>query len=144
LGYGYTDAKYTSFPGATPAGDDYSNNALPMSPKHSFSAVIEFQRPVADNWDLVARGEYTYRSKRWSDAANTRQYQADAYGLVNGRVGMLSTNNGIGVSLWVRNLLDKNYAIQIGPGGAFSPGAVYQSIGAERTYGIEVSYNWSR
>ena len=144
VGYGYTDAEYTSFPGATPAGDDFSGNQLAQSPEHSLGLSVEYQRPVSDNWEFFARGEATHRSDRFSDPVNTPEFEADAYTLVNGRLGWSNPGNGFGVYLWGRNLTNEDYAIQLGPGsGAFSPGAVFQSIGIERTYGIEVTYDWS-
>jgi iron complex outermembrane receptor protein len=141
-GYGFTDAEYSSFPGATPSGDDYSGNTLPYSPKHSFGGAFDYGRPITGSWSFIIRGEYVYRSERYSDAANTPEFKGDSYSLVNGRIGLIGTNNGLGINAWVRNLFDKDYAIQIGPGGAFSPGAVYMSVGNERTYGLELVYHW--
>ena len=143
-GYGYTNAEYVSFPGATPAGDDFSGNRLAQSPEHSFGAVIDYRRPVSARWDLSVHGQYVYRSDRYSDPGNTPEFEADSYGLVDARIGLSNKSSGFGIHLWGRNLLDEDYAIVLGPGsGAFSPGSIFQSIGIERTYGIEVTYDWN-
>jgi iron complex outermembrane receptor protein len=143
LGYGYTDASYDSFRGATPAGADFSGNTLPQSPKHSLSATTQYLYPVSEQWNFLGRAEYTYRSERYSDAANSPQIMGDSYGLVNLRLGVEEASGGMSLTLWARNLLDKDYAVVRGFGSsAFAPGAIGQSVGNERMYGIEYRYRW--
>jgi len=139
--YGYTDATYDSYPGATPGGDDYSGNSLTQSPENSASSSLQYMRPVFSNLNQMARAEYIYRDSQYSDPANTKAIEGDDYSLVNFRLGLSTQDERFGVNLWVRNAFDEEYAVVRGFGsGAFSPGATFQRVGAERTYGVELSY----
>ena len=145
MAYGYTDAEYTDFAGATPDGQDFTGNDLELAPKNSFSTSLQYRTAVSDNWNIFARGEYIYRSAQYSDAGNTEEIKGDSYGLLNGRLGFSTQDDSIGVNFWARNLLDEDYAIVRGFGsGAFAPGAIFQRLGTERTYGVELAYRWGK
>lgn len=144
LAYGYTNATFKAFPGATPGGADFSGNRLPQSPRQSIGATLQYQRNLVDGWDLLARGEYVHRGRRYSDSANSPALEVPAYDLVNARLGVESSDGRIGVYLWSRNLFDKDYApSRFFGSGAFAPGAIFQHVGAERTWGLELSYRWA-
>lgn len=145
VAYGYTDAEYSDFAGATPDGQDFTGNDLELAPKNSFSTSLQYATPVTDSWNLFARAEYVYRSAQYSDAGNTDAIRGDSYGLVNGRLGFSTQDDLVGINFWVRNLMDEDYAIVRGFGsGAFSPGAIFQRVGTERTYGVELAYRWGK
>jgi iron complex outermembrane receptor protein len=145
LGYGYTDAKFTSYPGATPDGGDFTGHALAQSPKNSIGAALDYKRAVSSAWNFIARPELIYRSGRFSDPDNTPALVAPAYSVVNLRLGIASSDDTVRVELWSRNLLDRDYVNIRGFGSsAFSPGSIEESIGDPRTFGIEFIYKWIR
>lgn len=144
VGYGYTDAKFKRFPGATPGGDDFGGNRLAQSPRQSLGATLQYRYGLTGDWDLMARGEYIHRGSRFSDAANSPALEVPAYDLVNVRLGLERSDGTLAAWLWSRNLLDKDYANSRFFGSpAFAPGAIFQNIGIERTWGLEVSYRWA-
>lgn len=144
VGYGYTDAKFKRFPGATPGGDDFGGNRLAQSPRQSLGATLQYRYGLTGDWDLMARGEYTHRGRRFSDAANSPALEVPAHDLVNVRLGLERSDGTLAAWLWSRNLFDKDYANSRFFGSpAFAPGAIFQNIGIERTWGLEVSYRWT-
>jgi iron complex outermembrane receptor protein len=144
VGYGYTDAKFKRFPGATPGGADFGGNRLAQSPRQSLGATLQYRYGLTGDWDLMARGEYIHRASRFSDAANSPALEVPAYDLVNVRLGLERSDGTLGAWLWSRNLFDKDYANSRFFGSpAFAPGAIFQNIGIERTWGLEVSYRWA-
>jgi iron complex outermembrane receptor protein len=145
IGYGYTDAKFTSFPGATPTGGDFTGHTLAESPKNSVGAALDYKHAVSPNWNLIGRGELVYRSSRFSDPDNTPALVDPGYSVVNMRLGVASPDDALRIELWARNLLDRDYVNIRGFGSsAFSPGSLDESIGDPRTYGVEFSYKWLR
>ena len=60
LAIGYNEAKFDQFESAsTNSGDvDLSGQPLPMAPKWSASADVQFNFPVANSWDGFVRGEW--------------------------------------------------------------------------------------
>jgi iron complex outermembrane receptor protein len=151
LGYGYTDAIYTSYPGALPGtptqpfGANFSGNTLPESPKQSVSTSLDYTHTLSTEWNLIGRGEFIYRSSRYSDPNNTPALIAPEYDVVNLRVGAASADGALRIELWARNLFNRDYVIIRGYGSsAFSPGSIYESIGDPRTYGVSFTYKWLR
>lgn len=143
IGYGYTDAKFKRFTGATPDGDDFSGNRLPRSPRHTLGATLQYQRSLTGAWDLSARGEYVHRGRLFSDTANSPELAVSAVDLVNVRLGLERNDGTLGVWLWSRNLFDKGYAVsRLFGSPVFAPGAIFQDVGTERTWGLEVGYRW--
>src|SRR5665213_492089 len=109
IGYGYTDAKFTSFPGATPTGGDFTGHTLAESPKNSVGAALDYTHAVSPSWNLIGRGELVYRSSRFSDPDNTQALVDPGYSVVNLRLGVASPDDVLRIELWARNLFDKDY-----------------------------------
>jgi len=85
---------------------------------------------------VVAGIDASYRSWFSSSAAFSRYLVVDGYSLVNARVGF-QTTNGWAVTLWSRNLLDKNYfeLLTAAPGNT---GLFVGQPGDPRTFGLSV------
>jgi len=143
----YTDGIYVSFPDAPPPLEDtggpsvkdISGSALPGISKWASSFGAEFSTPS----DLLSRpGEFffgldaSYRSSFSSSATASRYLVVDGYSLVNGRVGF-RWSDGWTVSLWSRNLLNKDYfeLLNAAPGNT---GLYVGQPGDSRTFGVTV------
>ena len=151
LGYGYTDAIYTSYPGALPPtatqpfGANFTGNTLPEAPKNSVSTTLDYTHHLSDQWNLIGRSEFIYRSNRFSDPNNTPALIAPEYSIANVRAGAASADGTFRIELWARNLFNRDYVIIRGYGSsAFSPGSIYESIGDPRTFGVSFTYRWLR
>jgi iron complex outermembrane recepter protein len=143
----YTDGIYESFPDAPPPLEetggpqvkDISGSVLPGISKWAFSIGGEaghratvFRRAGR----LFAAVDTSYRSRFSSSATFSHYLVVDGYALVNARVGF-ETANGWAVTLWSRNLLDKNYfeLLTAAPGNT---GLFVGQPGDPRTFGLSV------
>ncbi|SMR83530.1 iron complex outermembrane recepter protein [Aliiroseovarius halocynthiae] len=139
--YGYLDARFDSFQysfySATTGSTqtvDYSGNAIPLSPKHSASLSLGWERELKNGLEAFANGTYSYRSEYTFDPVGA--YKQAPTHLVDVAVGV--RGGDWEASLWAKNLLDEkylsNYFLMSGAHvGIASPG---------RTVGMTVSKTW--
>ena len=88
--------------------------------------------------DLQAYGglEYTFKSSSYYTSDDSIYSLIHSYGLVNLQLGVRPENARWEVSLWARNLLDKNYFTALNaPSGVFGSGYVVGTLGDPRTLG---------
>ena len=133
--YGYNHASFRSYANATSTGADYTGNRLPRAPRSNASFAAQYEHPLTGDLSLFARTEVSYRSKIYF-APDNLFTQSDVT-LVNGRVGVQSQAHGWGAYLWVRNLGDKDYAIDK-QAGAIVAGQTIKALAAPRTFGVEL------
>jgi iron complex outermembrane receptor protein len=141
----YAEGTYVSFPDAPPPLEetggpqvkDISGSALPGLSRWALSIGGEHARP----WTAFGRGgelfgavDASYRSSFSSSATASRYLVIDGYALVNARVGFRWAD-GWSLSVWARNLLDKDYfeLLSAAPGGS----GLYVGLpGEPRTVGV--------
>jgi outer membrane receptor protein involved in Fe transport len=115
-----------------------AGDPLLYSPETSASLALLYDRPI--NESLGFRGSL---SGRWQsdstagDPADSR-YDIDAYGLLNGSIGVYSINNKWDVSVWGQNLTDEYYWQQI----TSNANVILRFAGKPRTYGVTLSYRY--
>jgi len=143
----YTDGVYVSFPDAPPPleetggpqSKDISGSVLPGISKWALSIGAESGRRATifgHAGRLFGGADASYRSWFSSSASFSRYLVVDGYALVNARVGF-QMSNGWGVTLWSRNLLDKNYfeLLTATPGNT---GLFVGQPGDPRTFGVSL------
>jgi len=143
----YTDAVYVSFPDAPPPLEDtggpqsidISGSVLPGISKWALSIGGETGRRATifgRTGRLFTAVDASYRSWFSSSATFSRYLIVDGYALLNARVGFQLTN-GWAVTLWSRNLFDKNYfeLLTAAPGNT---GLFVGQPGDPRTIGLSV------
>ena len=135
--YGYLDGEFKDFQNATSAGADYTGNTLTEAPKHTLSVNGDFRQPLSSEIDFVAHADMSYRSSLFFSASNDPDYTQDDVALVNLRGGFASPEDHWSVVMWVRNLADETYAVSRSA-GVIIPGQQIQSLGAPRTWGVEL------
>jgi iron complex outermembrane receptor protein len=141
----YTDGRYITFRDAPPPLEDtggpqvkdISGSVLPGISKWAGSFGAEYSDPSRlfnRNGDFFAAVDTSYRSSFSSSPSASRYLVVDGYSLVNARVGFRWTD-GWTVSLWSRNLLDKNYfdLLSAAPGNT---GLYVGQPGDGRTFGV--------
>jgi iron complex outermembrane receptor protein len=146
----YTDGKYISFPDAPPPLEDtggpqvkdISGSLLPGISKWAVSYGGEYANPLTvmgQGVTFFTAVDGSYRSSFSSSASASRYLVADGYSLLNARVGF-RTANGWTVSLWSRNLLDKDYfeLLTATPGNT---GLYVGQPGDGRTVGVTLKMN---
>ncbi len=141
----YTDGRYVSFPDAPPPLEDtggpqvkdISGSPLPGISKWAASLGGEYTNPGRI---LGTQGEFfgvidtSYRSSFSSSATASKYLVVDGYALVNARVGFRWAD-GWSVSLWSRNLLNRDYfeLLTAAPGNT---GLYVGQPGDARTFGV--------
>jgi iron complex outermembrane recepter protein len=115
----YTDGRYISFPDAPPPLEDtggpqvkdISGSVLPGISTWATSFGAEYANPATlfgRRGELFGALDSSYRSSFSSSASASRYLVVDGYSLINARVGF-RWSGGWTISLWSRNLLDKDY-----------------------------------
>jgi iron complex outermembrane receptor protein len=147
LATAYTDGIYVSFKDAPPPLEDtggplvkdISGSALPGISRWALSYGTEYSHQanlLNRNGEVFAGVDASYRSSFSSSASASRYLVVDGYSLVNARVGVRWTD-GWTLSVWARNLLDKNYfeLLNAAPGNT---GLYVGQPGDQRTFGVTV------
>lgn len=141
----YTDGTYVSFPDAPPPLEetggpqvkDISGSDVPGISKWALSLGGEYTHSgtvVGRSGELFGAIDASYRSSFSSSATASKYLVIDGYALLNARVGF-RWPDGWSLSLWSRNLLDKNYfeLLSAAPGGS----GLYVGLpGDPRTVGV--------
>jgi iron complex outermembrane receptor protein len=146
----YTDGKYISFKnapvpleetGSSQAFKDVSGGRLPGVSKWSGALGSEYAVNAKflknEGRFFVALDSY-FRSEFSSSPSPSKHLNIEGYTLFNGRFGF-RTQNGLSVSVWSRNILNKDYYEQLLP-GAGNAGHYAGVLGDPRTYGITLKY----
>ena len=139
---GYADAEYKSYPDAAP-GVDLSGTRLD-APDLTLSAAAQYTRPISANLEATGRLDYSYRSDTPGDGLDPTS-ALDSIKTLNGRIGVTS-QNGVSLFFWARNITDEDYVI-----AAYDGGNLASTIGVEqrfatygepRTYGVMLSFDF--
>ena len=140
----YDDATYTSFHSA-PCGAEWSGIAtscdltgrpISSAPRWSGDVRGEYIRGLTRNLQAGGGIEYNFRSSSYYSADDSVYSLIRGYGLVNLHLNLGCTADRWQVSLWARNVLDKEYFSALSPlAGVFGSGYVAGIIGDPRTYG---------
>jgi iron complex outermembrane receptor protein len=152
----YTDGKYVTFTnaplpleetgntvdGVQVAFKDVSGGRLPGISKWTTSIGGEFLAPLTffkQSGDFFIAADSYYRSEFSSSPSPSEFLNIDGYALVNARLGFRAPK-GISISLWARNLLNKDYYEQLLVAGG-NAGHYAGVLGDQRTYGITLKYS---
>ena len=139
----YDDATYTSFHSA-PCGTEWTGIAtscdltgkpISAAPRWSGDVRGEYSRGLTGNLRGSGGIEYTFRSSSYYNSDDSAYSLIDGYGLVNLYVNMGSTSDRWQLSLWARNVFDKEYFAALSVGGAFGAGYTAGTVVDPRTYG---------
>ncbi|MCX7283186.1 MAG: TonB-dependent receptor [Novosphingobium sp.] len=141
----YTDAKYVEYVNAPQAVEnlnlggiqDLSGKPLSGVPKFAWSIGADGSAPLGDlggrGLSLYGHADYAHRASFNTSATNSAWAQVPGFGIANARIG-LKTDDGLwDLSLWARNLLDKDYFLNL---SAANTGVVTAQVGEPRTYGV--------
>jgi iron complex outermembrane recepter protein len=147
----YTDARYITFTDAPPPIEetggppvkDVSGSVLPGISKYAVSFGGEYSRDArvaGVQGQLFGALDASYRSDFSSSASASRYLVVDGYTLVNVRAGF-RVNDGWSLTIWARNLLDKNYYELLTPAPGNS-GLYVGQVGDERTAGVTLRFGF--
>jgi iron complex outermembrane receptor protein len=141
----YTDGRYVTFRDAPPPLEDtggpqvkdISGSVLPGISKWAYAAGGEWSQPatlLGQAGQIFGAVDASYRSAFSSSASASKYLTVDGYALLNPRVGFRWADRWT-ISLWARNLLDKDYfeLLTAAPGNT---GLYVGQPGDSRTAGV--------
>ena len=139
----YIDATYRDYRNALQAPErsaalaptqDLSGVQLGGIPKFTYSLGADLAQPIdSGGIEIYGHADFSHRSSFNTSSSNSRYAQAPGYGLLNARIGIRTDSGLWDISVWARNLTDKEYFQALNP-GAF--GLVTGTIGDPRTVGV--------
>ncbi|WP_198351028.1 TonB-dependent receptor [Flavisphingomonas formosensis] len=109
---GYLNTAYTKFAANfDPTQGITKNNRFVNSPKWSLAGAISYVIPAGSLGDITLRGDWSYRSKVYNDAANSERIAQPGFSLFNANV-ILDTHDKLWqVSVGVKNIGNKAYLL---------------------------------
>lgn len=145
----YTDAYYVDFRnGPTPVEalnpttggspiSDLSGKPLSGVPSWSWSTGGDFALPVGDTAigeaEVYARADYNWRSSYYTAVSDSRYSLVPSWGIANARIGFRTEDGAFDLSIWAKNLFDKDYADTL---SVANTGQVTATVGDPRTAGV--------
>ena len=133
LNLGLLDTEVKDF---TSAGTDYSGNRLPLSPKLTFSGIVDYEVPLSPGLALALQPSASYRSRQFFAIDNSPLLEQKGYWLFDARIALKDEDGRWEAALFGRNLTRKQY---VDFGIDLSDfGFIEQSRGAPRMFGVEL------
>ena len=141
----YADTTYSDYPNAPQAPErlnqgaiqDLTGEQLPGVPKFTYTLGGDVSAPLGDlggrDLAVYAHGDYSHRSTFNTSSSNSIYADVPAYGIANARIGIRTEDGLFDLSIWARNLFDKDYFQTL---SAQNTGIVTALIGEPRTLGV--------
>jgi len=141
----YADTTYSDYPNAPQAPErlnlgaiqDLTGEQLPGVPKFTYTLGGDLSAPLGSlgGRDLSAyiHADYSHRSSFNTSSSNSIYADVPAYGIANARIGFKTDDGLFDLSVWARNLFDKDYFQTL---SAQNTGLVTALIGEPRTVGL--------
>ncbi len=140
----YADTTYSDYPNAPQAPErlnigglqDLTGEQLPGVPKFTYTLGGDASAPLGAlggrDLSLYGHADFSHRSSFNTSSSNSRYADVPGYGIANARIGIRTEDGLFDLSIWVRNLFDKNYFQTL---SAANTGLVTALIGEPRTIG---------
>ncbi len=136
----YTDAYYVSYPkGPTPVetsnispSTDLSGKPLAGVPKWAFTGGVDASQPLGGRTELYGHADYSWRSSFYTAVSDSRYSLVPSYGIGNARVGVRLDDGRYDLSVWAKNIFDKDYFQTL---SIAATGLITANLGDPRTFG---------
>lgn len=132
VGLGLLDTKIRT---GTLSGVSLVGNHLPNAPSVTATAGFDWDAVDTGAGKLTISGNASYSAKQYFDLFNTDRIAQNGYVLVNGQISYRFAEDRFGVSIWGKNLFDREYhryAVDLMSNFRFD----YLHLGEPRTFGI--------
>lgn len=137
----YNDAKYTKYTNAVPdylnsykTSIDLSGRQASGAPKWALGGTVEYVHPAGGDRDAYVGADGSYRSS-FRAAVNLDPFsRVPGYALFGAHAGVRQSEGKWDLSVWVRNLFNKDYYNTISVNASY--GVAMASIGEPRLYGL--------
>ncbi len=121
-------------------GIDLKGNELLLAPELNFNLLVKWDVAETDWGRFSLQASTTYVDDQYFNVFNTERISQDGYWVSNARFQLTSPAEHWQVGLWIKNLADEEYRTSVIDLANF--GYDYSNIGAPRTYGAEIKYNF--
>lgn len=139
LSAGFQYLPEASFGVSTLLGPPLSGRRFVSAPKFSGNAAVDLSYPLNSSIDVTARLQVDYRSTYITGTATS--FEQPGFALLNANLGLKSTSNGWLIEAFGRNLTNVTYATFEG-NRPLQSGSILSYLGAPRTYGVRVRYQF--
>jgi len=141
----YADTTYSDYPNAPQAPErlnlsglqDLTGEQLPGVPKFTYTLGGDVSAPLTSlggrEVSVYVHGDFSHRSSFNTSSSNSIYADVPGYGVANARIGFKTDDGLFDLSVWARNLFDKNYFQTL---SAQNTGIVTALIGEPRTVGL--------
>ncbi|WP_321333200.1 TonB-dependent receptor [uncultured Bacteroides sp.] len=98
---------------------EYAGNRFRLTPKHTFSAGLDFDVPVSKTSAVYFRPSYSYKSQVYFEDSNRADLSQSGYGLANFTAGLRMHPHSwyYEIGAFGKNVFDKKYIIDAGNSG---------------------------
>lgn len=134
VGFGLLESELGAFDSS--AGPVPAGNRLADAPKFSFNTLLGYQFDLGGDFSLRFAVDGRYQGLTFKDGFNDPLIAADAFWVWNARIAVMQAD-GWDLSLWGKNIADKNYVTQ--GLNQLALGTGYRVYGAPRTWGVSLS-----
>ncbi|MEM1257324.1 MAG: TonB-dependent receptor [Bacteroidota bacterium] len=137
LNLGYQNAEVSEYdevvinPDFSTTTVDRSGNKLPVSPEFNGNVNLNYVLPLSKKISVESSLDYNYQDDIFYDIPN--QMLQEAYGLLNGRLGITTKN--LDIFVWGKNLTDEAYFSY----GFGNTGFQASTFALPRTYGANLT-----
>ncbi len=128
------DTEYTSFA----ADPSVEGNNLMRAPENSGSIGLQYRWSAGSIGNALLRGDVSYTDEMFFSTDNSPESGADRYTLVNARA-TLESNSGWELSIWGKNLGDKDYVVH---NTSIGIGDTHPIYGNPRMWGVTAGYSF--
>jgi iron complex outermembrane receptor protein len=122
------------------SGVDLKGNDLLLAPDVNFNLALTWDVAEFDTGILTLRANTSFVDDFYFDVYNTEHIASESYWLHNARLDFASADDRWQVGVWVKNIADEEYYTSAIDLQQF--GFNYGHLGAPRTYGAELRFNF--
>ncbi len=135
----YIDTRVGAFVSRSFAGDlvDYRGTEFNFAPALFGTTDAEHRFALSGDLDGVIGAGLLYNSRTFADLGEVASTRIPAYTILNAHAGLRS-GKGWSLTGWIRNLTDKYYWTNVGPGGDTQ----FKYSGLPRTYGLTAQFDF--
>lgn len=141
--FGYNDARYKSFPGASATGGTADGNQL-SGPEWTAQGNVNYALVIGDFGKLDFWGEVSYRGAQFTEPLNLQRLKIPSRTIVNASVTLTPRNDRWSASLWAHNLFNETYLTALSD-DTFAFRGTTDEIGVyaePRTYGVTLGFKF--
>ncbi len=121
-----------------PANNITIGEELAFAPPVNANGSIRYSKELGNGMMGSVQVDVTHTAKFFTNISNIPVTESGGFTLVNGRASLYSSDTGLQVSFWAKNIFDERYSTWVN--NLASTYRVLRATGMPRTFGVEVSY----